>query len=166
MGCAAGVAALGLYEDPALNPNWCTPEAPGRCQRQRQQQQHGSSSSEGACCGGPCGRLLPLWDEAAVVALSRHPRVRGVVPLGTVLALQLRADDGAGYGSNAAAAVVARLRAAGVYARPLGDVVYLMATPMTDRARCAALLATLAAALEESAAAGACAAAADAAALV
>lgn len=140
IGCAAGVAALQLYRDAALNPNWCSPEAPGRCQQQ-------AGGGDG-CCGGPCGRLLPLWDEGAVAALSRHPSVRGVVSLGTVLAVRLRPEDGSeGYGSNAAAAVVRRLRARGVFGRPLGDVVYLMVTPMTARAQCDGLLAALAAAL-------------------
>ncbi len=152
IGCAAGVASLQLYRDAALNPNWCTPEAAGRCQRQRQ----GASSSSdedaapaGGCCDGPCGRLLPLWDEGAVAALSRHPSVRSVVTLGTVLAVQLQPLDGTtGYGSNAAAAVVRRLRSKGVFGRPLGDVVYLMVTPMTARAQCDALLGALAASLD------------------
>ena len=153
IGCAAGVAALRLYRDPRLNPNWCTPDAPGRCRRAPQGTGSAGSSGSGgapACCDGPCDRLLPLWDEAAVAALSAHPRVRGLISLGTVLAVRLRADDGAeGYASNAAAGVVARLRQRGVYARPLGDVVYLMVTPMTDPATCSTLLAALAAALDE-----------------
>ncbi|EFN56014.1 hypothetical protein CHLNCDRAFT_145418 [Chlorella variabilis] len=139
VGCAAGVASLQLYRDPSLNPNWCTPGAPGRCQNQEE--------GGGGGCQGPCGRMLPLWDEAAVAALSSHPGVAAVVPLGTVLAVQLQAEDGGGYASGAAAAVVARLRRRGVYGRPLGDVVYLMVTPMTERRQCDALLAKLAAAL-------------------
>lgn len=152
IGCAAGVAALQLYKDPELNPNLCTPEQPGRCRRQAAAQQQGGSaggSSGGVCaCAGPCGSLLPLWDSAAVAALSSHPAVRSVVPLGTVLAVQLRANDTGGYASNAAAAVVRRLRGMGVYGRPLGDVVYLMVSPMTERAQCNALLGKLAAALD------------------
>jgi dethiobiotin synthetase/adenosylmethionine--8-amino-7-oxononanoate aminotransferase len=149
VGCAAGVAALRLYRDPGVNPNWCTPEAPDRCQ----QQQQGGGGGGGCGCSAPCGRLLPLWDEAAVAALSQHPLVQGVVPLGTVLAVQLRSEDGAGgYASNAAAAVVRRLRQVGVFGRPLGDVVYLMVTPMTEHQQCADLLGKLAAALDAPAA--------------
>lgn len=150
IGCAAGVASLQLYRDAELNPNWCSPEAPGRCRRQQQQASgEGDSSAASGCCGGPCGRMLPLWDEGAVAALSRHPSVRSVVSLGTVLAVQLKPLDGTtGYGSNAAAAVVRRLRSKGVFGRPLGDVVYLMVTPMTARAQCDALLGALAAALD------------------
>lgn len=163
IGCAAGVASLQLFRDASINPNLCTPEEPGRCQRQRQQeqQQQGSGaaargspgakqgSGSGCSCAGPCGRLLPLWDESAVDALSRHPSVKGVVPLGTVLAVQLQAEAGGpgGYASNAAAAVVQRLRGMGVFARPLGDVVYLMVTPMTERSQCDVLLGKLGAAL-------------------
>lgn len=152
IGCAAGVASLQLYNDPELNPNLCTPQQPGRCRKQeaaRQQGGSGGGSVSGACaCTGPCGSLLPLWDSAAVAALSSHAAVRSVVPLGTVLAVQLRADDSGGYASNAAAAVVRRLRGMGVYGRPLGNVVYLMVSPMTERAQCDALLAKLAAALD------------------
>lgn len=147
IGCAAGVAALQLFGDPQLNPNLCTPQQPGRCRKQARS--GGGTSSAGACnCTSPCGSLLPLWDNTAVAALSAHPAVRGVVPLGTVLAVQLRADDSGGYASNAAAAVVRRLRSMGIYGRPLGDIVYVMVSPMTERAQCDALLAKLAAALD------------------
>ena len=88
-------------------------------------------------------------DAGALDALSRHPGVHSVVPLGTVLAVKLHAADGAGgYASNAAAGVVRRLRSLGVYGRPLGDVVYIMVTPMTARAQCDALLAKLVSALD------------------
>lgn len=132
LGCAAGAASLELLPDPGLNPNAC---APGRA----------GAPCAGAC-GRPCGRLLPLWDEAAAAELSRHPAVVRALALGTVLALELRAQAG-GYGSNAAARVVAELRRQGVFARPLGNVVYLMVTPMTERRECDALLEKLRAAL-------------------
>ena len=134
VGCAAGAAALQLLSAPALNPNLCTPEVSGRCQR-------------GGACEEPCGRLLPLWDEDRVVRLSCHPAVQRAMVLGTVVALELRADGTSGYASNAAQRVTAALRQAGVFARPLGNVVYLMVTPSTDRQQCAALLAQLEAAL-------------------
>jgi adenosylmethionine-8-amino-7-oxononanoate aminotransferase len=66
--------------------------------------------------------------------------VKGVVVLGSVLAVELAAvgADGQtlseGYGSSAAVDVVTALRARGVAARPLGPVVYCMLTPTTDRA--------------------------------
>lgn len=64
--------------------------------------------------------------------------------LGSVLAVELVAAGGgvgAGrYGSAAAVDVVSWLRERGVAARPLGPVVYLMATPTSSRATCDWLL--------------------------
>ena len=65
------------------------------------------------------------------------------VPLhsaGTVLAAELAASDGGGYASGEAKAVVMQLRQQGVFARPLGNVVYLMVTPTTSSATCLRLL--------------------------
>jgi bifunctional dethiobiotin synthetase / adenosylmethionine---8-amino-7-oxononanoate aminotransferase len=67
---------------------------------------------------------------------------------GTVLAAQLCDDGSAGYASDAARRLAGRLRALGVYTRPLGDVVYLMVAPTTDRGTCQQLLAALLMALE------------------
>ena len=61
-----------------------------------------------------------------------------------MLAVELRADDGhLGYASGAAKQVVQRLRPHGIYARPLGNVVYLMCTPTTAKLKCDSLLCTL-----------------------
>ena len=68
--------------------------------------------------------------------------------MGTLLAVELR-DAEAGYSSNAAAGAVAALRRQGVSARPLGNVVYLMVTPMTAKAQCESLLDALEGALDE-----------------
>jgi dethiobiotin synthetase/adenosylmethionine--8-amino-7-oxononanoate aminotransferase len=93
-------------------------------------------------CDGPCGSLLLQWDETAAAQVSEHPRVKGVVVLGSVLAVELAdtpaagtgSSSGAGsYGSSAAVGVVGELRRRGVYARPLGPVVYLMVTPTSTR---------------------------------
>jgi dethiobiotin synthetase/adenosylmethionine--8-amino-7-oxononanoate aminotransferase len=54
--------------------------------------------------------------------------------------------EGAAYFAGGAAGVVAGLRARGVFARPLGNTVYLMVTPTTDRAECGRLLGALEAA--------------------
>lgn len=60
-----------------------------------------------------------------------------------MLAVELKSEQG-GYASDAAAAVTAALRTSGsVYCRPLGNVVYLMVTPMTERGQCDALLGAL-----------------------
>jgi adenosylmethionine-8-amino-7-oxononanoate aminotransferase len=81
--------------------------------------------------------------------------VAGVVVLGSVLAVELAASSGGGgsgvgrYGSAAAVDVVRWLRQRGIAARPLGPVVYLMAAPTADRAKCDWLLGQLAAVLAQ-----------------
>lgn len=64
---------------------------------------------------------------------------------GTVFAAELQpeASEGSGYGSSAAKPVTQWLRRHGVYARPLGNVVYLMVTPTTHPQQCTRLLGTL-----------------------
>ena len=57
-----------------------------------------------------------------------------------MLAAELEAEDGGGYASAGAKSVVMQLRREGVFARPLGNVVYLMVTPTTPRAVCTRLL--------------------------
>ena len=67
---------------------------------------------------------------------------------GTVLAVGLQPAEGqGGYSATDALKVVKQLRKLGVYARPLGNVVYLMVGPTTARETCSALLSTLCQAL-------------------
>ena len=70
---------------------------------------------------------------------------------GTVLAVEMQPPPGGqrGYAAGGAVAVARRLRALGVFARPLGNVAYLMVTPTTRPADAARLLAALAQALDE-----------------
>lgn len=90
------------------------------------------------------GTLRALWPPAAVAALSGHAAVERVVCLGTVLAVELRVpEEERGYASGAARRVAQRLRREGVYARPLGNVAYLMCTPTTAPEAAAALLGKL-----------------------
>lgn len=49
-----------------------------------------------------------------------------------MLAIELEVGEGAGYGSLASAQIVQHLRKAGVYARPLGNVVYLLASQTSE----------------------------------
>ena len=73
----------------------------------------------------------------------------GVKLAGTVLAAEVKPEDGqgSGYTGTGSKAVVLKLREMGVYARPLGNVVYLMGTPTTSREQCAHLLQKLLSAL-------------------
>ena len=77
--------------------------------------------------------------------LAGHTRVRRAHAIGTVLAVELREKkaekeekrkeetekEKGNYTATASSLVAASLRARGVYARPLGDVVYLMVTPVS-----------------------------------
>ena len=83
---------------------------------------------------GADGRLRPLWPADRVQTLSHHAAVSRVICMGTVLAVELVVPDGneGGYSSGVARIVTTRLRRKGVYARPLGNVVYLMVTPTSS----------------------------------
>jgi len=124
LGCALSVAALEAYADPSTNPNF----RPGP--------------------GG--GRLAELWGARLMTALSHHARVRRAGALGTVCMVELHCEDGGGYASRAARDVTRRLFEKGVYARPLGNVVYLMCTPFTDPAACDRMLEKLISVLDSS----------------
>ena len=128
VGCAAAVHALSLYRDPASNPNLRGPGAE---------------------------RLDDVWDAARLEALSLMPGVDRVVALGSVVAFELTPEgrDGAqggaaptGYAGGADAAsrtsrVIRALRTQhAIYCRPLGNVVYLMVSPVTPKATCDTLL--------------------------
>lgn len=117
IGCSAAVTALDLYTDPACNPNLREPD-----------QQTASPS------------LVELWDEQIVDQLSRHARVQKLTVLGTVFAAELKTEGVSGYGATEAIQVAKDLRLRGIYARPLGNVVYLMVTPTTAQETCKRLL--------------------------
>lgn len=62
------------------------------------------------------------------------------IATGTVLAAELKTEGVAGYSASEAVQVTKALRQKGVYARPLGNVVYLMVTPTTAKDTCTHLL--------------------------
>lgn len=87
-----------------------------------------------------------MWfDNDQVKALSCLPLVENVFSLGTVLAVTLKSEDGAeGYGaSSRTVPIVQNLRNEGIYARPLGNVVYIMVSPLTSSDECARLASNL-----------------------
>ncbi|KAK9815939.1 hypothetical protein WJX72_012312 [[Myrmecia] bisecta] len=86
IGCSAAVAALQIYSDPTLNPSLCAPASAGR----------NATCPKAPQCKAACGRLLELWDGAAVKEVSLHPRVKSVMSLGTVLAAELEPAGGGG----------------------------------------------------------------------
>ncbi|XP_020227433.1 bifunctional dethiobiotin synthetase/7,8-diamino-pelargonic acid aminotransferase, mitochondrial isoform X2 [Cajanus cajan] len=122
MGCAAAVKSIQWFKDPCSNPNITSD-----------------------------GRLLrELWDDTLVHRISSHPTVQRVVALGTLFALELKAEgDNAGYGSLYARPLLQKLREDGVYMRPLGNVIYLLCGPCTSPEICNELLVKLYRRLEE-----------------
>ena len=108
--------------------------------------------------------MKPSFLESDIRDVSMLPGVKGVMSLGSVLSVELKANspsqssssplgvetaDGQSssgassknsryYNSNASSVVVSLLKQNNVYARPLGNTVYLMPTPLTpevDRLR-------------------------------
>lgn len=81
------------------------------------------------------------FDQQEVAALSNLPFVQQSMSLGTVLAITLEPDEkGSGYAANGKSVpVVQNLLKNGVYARPLGNVVYIMVSPLTKKEECSRL---------------------------
>ena len=177
IGCAAAVTALDILTSPSSNPNLCTPEpSPRRSGEGVSSDEEAAGQSAGAAsscrcrkasdgaapCALPCGRLLPLWDEAVVARLSHHPLVARVLAIGTVVAVEIATQGGVApsgqpaYATGGLAVEVARrLRSGhGIYCRPLGPVIYLMVPPTAERRRCDKLLGALGVVLDGLAASG------------
>ncbi|KAL6756174.1 pyridoxal phosphate-dependent transferase [Haematococcus lacustris] len=140
IGCATTVAALELLTSPSLNRNLCTPQGDS------------PTCPSPDKCRGPCGKLVSLWDAGLVSKLSHHSLVSHVVCCGSLLAVQLQvaakapSNGGAQHAVNYTSLAGASVQLArhlrdvhGVYARPLGEVVYLMVPPTTSPSRCSAL---------------------------
>ncbi|XP_062078626.1 bifunctional dethiobiotin synthetase/7,8-diamino-pelargonic acid aminotransferase, mitochondrial [Humulus lupulus] len=123
IGCTAATKAIKWFKDPQTNKNL---------------------NSEGSS-------LKEMWDEELVYKLSSHPAVQRVVALGTIFALELRAEgSNAGYASLYARSLLKKLREEdGLYMRPLGNVLYLMCGPCTSPQICAQVLLKLYRRLDE-----------------
>lgn len=85
-----------------------------------------------------CDEVWSVWPDTLVDGLSRQAKsVSGVWALGSVLAVHLKDDAGAGYSSNAAVTLrdaLIRGESEGpwnVHCRVLGNVLYLMASQKT-----------------------------------
>ncbi|KAG0242030.1 hypothetical protein BGW41_005013 [Actinomortierella wolfii] len=85
-----------------------------------------------------------LWDQRVVERISHLDHVDGVVPLGSVLAIQLKPEDGGagGYASMLSQKVQRQLRETespnsesevSIFGRPLGNVVYVIASQVSTR---------------------------------
>ncbi|XP_064987850.1 bifunctional dethiobiotin synthetase/7,8-diamino-pelargonic acid aminotransferase, mitochondrial-like isoform X2 [Musa acuminata AAA Group] len=104
VGCASAAKAIRWFKDPNTNANFDIKRK----------------------------MLKELWDVKLVHGLSSLPAVQRVVVLGTLLAVELKADGcDTGYASLYTSSLVQQLRADGLYIRPLGNVIYLMCSPCT-----------------------------------
>uniref|UniRef100_A0A0D3GXX9 Adenosylmethionine-8-amino-7-oxononanoate aminotransferase n=1 Tax=Oryza barthii TaxID=65489 RepID=A0A0D3GXX9_9ORYZ len=115
MGCTAAVKAIQWYKDPSTNSNIDLDRM----------------------------KLKELWDGVLVNHLSSLPNVKRVVSLGTLCAIELKAEGSdAGYASLYASSLIRQLREEdNIYARPLGNVIYLMCGPCTTQDSCTRQLA-------------------------
>ncbi|XP_050217173.1 bifunctional dethiobiotin synthetase/7,8-diamino-pelargonic acid aminotransferase, mitochondrial [Mercurialis annua] len=122
MGCTAAAKSIKWFKDPSTNFNIIAER-----------------------------RLLrELWNEELIQQISSHPSVQKVVVLGTLFALELRAEGSdAGYASQYSRSLILKLREDGIYMRPLGNVIYLMCGPCTAPETCSQLLIKLQRRLEE-----------------
>eukprot|EP00842_Homolaphlyctis_polyrhiza_P006664 jgi/Hompol1/699/HPOL_005386-RA len=119
VGCQAAVRSIDLLED-----------------LHYQKLQQNSSAN-------PVGSVAPsAWDSEILDQIATLPKVKGTVSIGTVLAIELSSVD-TGYSSLAASNIVAALRKRGIFARPLGNVLYFMATHETPRERVLDVLSAL-----------------------
>ncbi|KAF9952339.1 hypothetical protein BGZ70_000627 [Mortierella alpina] len=111
-------------------------------QTYREMESHGDADQAredwGALSHGPLG-VWSLWDQKVVDKISRLEIVQGVVPLGSVLAIQMRETDGpSGYASMLSQKVQQKMREKGdpevaIFGRPLGNVVYMIASQVSTR---------------------------------
>ncbi|CCI42483.1 unnamed protein product [Albugo candida] len=76
-----------------------------------------------------------LWEQNSILEISILTSVERVFAIGTVCVVELKSDC-AGYTCQDAAKVITRLREEGVYARALGNVVYMMASPVSSQKNC------------------------------
>ncbi|GKY90896.1 hypothetical protein MPSEU_000062400 [Mayamaea pseudoterrestris] len=93
-----------------------------------------------------------MWfDEDQVKSLSHLPLVDKAFTLGTVLAVTINSNDGtSGYDvPSPAVPIVEKLHGKGIFARPLGNVVYIMASPVTSNEECRRLAKILHEAIDE-----------------
>lgn len=99
-----------------------------------------TASDQSGALGAPATiqPVWSMWPKDFVEHLSRQAtKVTGVWALGSVLAISMRAEDGAGYESNAAAGLQAFLGKGtsswNAHTRVLGNVLYVMASLTTSQ---------------------------------
>lgn len=79
------------------------------------------------------------WNEGHAREISCLADVEEVGIIGTVLAVKMKGKE-EGYGATGAIEIVKRLGNEGVFARPLGNVIYVMCSPVTEEDVCTEIL--------------------------
>jgi len=98
--------------------------------------------NDGTTTSSPSITLPYYFNQSEVSKLSRLPKVQESMSLGTILAVTIEPDEGGESGYAAALTsqpIVKYLFDNGVYARPLGNVVYIMVSPLTSSEECSRL---------------------------
>jgi len=97
--------------------------------------------SGNSCSKYSDGSQRQYFDLSQVSELSKLPQVQEAMSLGTVVAVTIHPDGtGAGYAASSAIPIVKKLFDRGIYVRPLGNVLYIMVSPLTSRQECNRLL--------------------------
>ncbi|PXF49418.1 Bifunctional dethiobiotin synthetase/7,8-diamino-pelargonic acid aminotransferase, mitochondrial [Gracilariopsis chorda] len=91
---------------------------------------------------------IQYWNEDTAREISTYNSVKSVTTIGTVLSVELGGKGGSGYAATGAYDVAQELKDEGIFARPLGNVIYMMCTPISHKAHCDMLLARLTKALQ------------------
>ncbi|KAJ3130020.1 hypothetical protein HK098_006732 [Nowakowskiella sp. JEL0407] len=72
------------------------------------------------------------WSDELTRQIAEHPKVDGIVALGSIFALELKTET-KGYSSTSSSEIIQKLRQHQIFARPLGNVIYLLAGTSTDK---------------------------------
>jgi bifunctional dethiobiotin synthetase / adenosylmethionine---8-amino-7-oxononanoate aminotransferase len=83
------------------------------------------------------------WDEGTAREISCIRGVHRTTVIGTVLAVEIQADGERGYSSTAGHRITMALRARGVFSRPLGNVIYVLCSPLATSEECKRICAIL-----------------------
>ncbi|CAN8071927.1 unnamed protein product [Agarophyton chilense] len=92
---------------------------------------------------------MEFWNEGVAREISSFDFVKGVSIVGTVMSIEFKGKDGEGYSATGALEISQRLQKKGIFTRPLGNVIYMMSTPLSNRSQCDSLLKLLLGVLDD-----------------
>lgn len=74
------------------------------------------------------------WDSGMVAELSSLELIEQAISIGTLFAFTVK--GGGGYAATAAKSLVERLKSEDIFVRPLGNTIYAMCHPLTEKSYC------------------------------